>query len=73
MEISGLFIKLALPERRDTAFRRTERLVWRYLDKRGLAPCAFADDERCLEFGSDIKIERFRPGVSQDGELHNPP
>jgi hypothetical protein len=42
-------------------------------DKRGLAPRAFADDERGMDFGCYIETERFWPGFGQDGKLHTPP
>jgi len=67
------FTRLAFPERGNPALRRTKRLVWGQLDKRRLAPRTFADDERCMDFGSYIETERSWPGFGQDGNLHTPP
>ena len=62
-----------MDKRRHAALRRTERLVWRRLDKRSATPAAFFDNERGFHVGSDIETEGFRPGFRKDGQLHNPP
>ena len=39
------------------------------LEKRRLALRTFADNERRLDFGSNIEVERLRPAFSYDGKL----